>query len=626
MTSSRTDGISAALGSGGRRPAARPRPVHLQLRRLEHERGDQHDRRRPGHHRDGIQTTITLFTLTMAALMIPGSKLTDIWGRKVCFIARPRHLRRRRPAGGARAGPRHADDRLLAAGGHRLGPADPAHLHPGHRASSTTCRTRAKWFGVVSGAARPRRRRRAADRRPDHQLHQLAGVVPPAGAGRGGASRCSRGGSPTRPCRRSGRVSTCWAPSCRRPGCSSSSSGILQTGTYGWFTAKQDFSVGGTVVIPRAGSRRLAVRGDRRRLPRLLRSRAPRETARQDPAGLAISLFRNRTSNLGLVTQNRPVAGPAGLVLRDLGLPAAGAGLLGDPDRADAAARHDRHPAVVGGRPAHGQPAPPAAAHRAGFAATVVGLALLPGSLGPTRRLDRSSPGLFLMGFGVGAMLTAVGQRGAVGVAGGRSRATSRASRAACRTSARRSASRIAGSVLVGASRRGQAVRVAIVVVGAFAMVGWVAALLLPARRSPPDGIPGLHPTWPNCLSPAAQRPPSRVIPRSVRLLSVTEMEHGPHPARPAGGSRPHPHELARRPRPAGLVDFVARCGADDVPGRGAGRRVRQRRHALVREADADPARLHPAPARRDGRRRPGLRDRQPWKAACERDYGWLGR
>src|SRR5688572_28681839 len=33
----------------------------------------------------GIQTTITLFTLTMAALMIPGAKLTDIWGRKFCF-------------------------------------------------------------------------------------------------------------------------------------------------------------------------------------------------------------------------------------------------------------------------------------------------------------------------------------------------------------------------------------------------------------------------------------------------------------------------------------------------------------------------------------------------------------
>src|SRR5215475_15731581 len=34
----------------------------------------------------GVQTAITLFTLTMAALMIPGSKLTDIRGRKTCFI------------------------------------------------------------------------------------------------------------------------------------------------------------------------------------------------------------------------------------------------------------------------------------------------------------------------------------------------------------------------------------------------------------------------------------------------------------------------------------------------------------------------------------------------------------
>lgn len=33
----------------------------------------------------GVQLTITLFTLIMAAFMIPGSKLTDIWGRKKCF-------------------------------------------------------------------------------------------------------------------------------------------------------------------------------------------------------------------------------------------------------------------------------------------------------------------------------------------------------------------------------------------------------------------------------------------------------------------------------------------------------------------------------------------------------------
>src|SRR5881396_3244823 len=34
----------------------------------------------------GVQTTITLFLLIMAILMIPCSKLTDRWGRKRCFV------------------------------------------------------------------------------------------------------------------------------------------------------------------------------------------------------------------------------------------------------------------------------------------------------------------------------------------------------------------------------------------------------------------------------------------------------------------------------------------------------------------------------------------------------------
>src|SRR5215207_2154563 len=33
----------------------------------------------------GVQTAITLFLLVMAALMIPGGKLTDLYGRKRCF-------------------------------------------------------------------------------------------------------------------------------------------------------------------------------------------------------------------------------------------------------------------------------------------------------------------------------------------------------------------------------------------------------------------------------------------------------------------------------------------------------------------------------------------------------------
>src|SRR5271169_6934501 len=34
---------------------------------------------------EGVQIAITLFLLVMAALMIPGGKLTDRWGRKRCF-------------------------------------------------------------------------------------------------------------------------------------------------------------------------------------------------------------------------------------------------------------------------------------------------------------------------------------------------------------------------------------------------------------------------------------------------------------------------------------------------------------------------------------------------------------
>src|SRR4026208_638100 len=34
----------------------------------------------------GVQTAITLFLLGVAALMIPGGKLAERWGRKRCFI------------------------------------------------------------------------------------------------------------------------------------------------------------------------------------------------------------------------------------------------------------------------------------------------------------------------------------------------------------------------------------------------------------------------------------------------------------------------------------------------------------------------------------------------------------
>jgi len=44
-----------------------------------------------------------------------------------------------------------------------------------------------------------------------------------------------------------------------------------------------------------------------------------------------------------------------------------------------------------------------------------------------------------------------------------------------------------------------------------------------------------------------------------------------------------------------------------------------------VREADADRARFHPDAAGLDAERDAALRERQPWKAAVEKDYAWLG-
>src|SRR3954469_13960397 len=100
----------------------------------------------------GIQTTITLFTLTMAALMIPGSKLTDIWGRKFCFIL------------GLVVYGVGALLALLAQGlllltiGYSLleGVGSALMIPPIYILITvvfTDTKSRAKWFGVVSGAA-----------------------------------------------------------------------------------------------------------------------------------------------------------------------------------------------------------------------------------------------------------------------------------------------------------------------------------------------------------------------------------------------------------------------------------------------------------------------------------------
>ena len=100
----------------------------------------------------GVQIAITVFLLVMAALMIPGGKLTDRWGRKRCFTLGLIDLRDRRAAERAsRPGLGVLILGQLDLRGRRHRPADPARLHPHDDALHATSTSRARAFGVISG-------------------------------------------------------------------------------------------------------------------------------------------------------------------------------------------------------------------------------------------------------------------------------------------------------------------------------------------------------------------------------------------------------------------------------------------------------------------------------------------
>jgi predicted MFS family arabinose efflux permease len=80
--------------------------------------------------------------------------------------------------------------------------------------------------------------------------------------------------------------------------------GILQSGTYGWVTASQNFTIGTTVVIPQGGISPvwLFVGIGALFLVGFFFWIRSRERAGKEPL-LSTHLFRNRSSNRGLVTQ-----------------------------------------------------------------------------------------------------------------------------------------------------------------------------------------------------------------------------------------------------------------------------------------------------------------------------------
>ena len=124
----------------------------------------------------GVQTTITLFLLIMAVLMIPCSKLTDRWGRKRCFLGGlilygiGAVLSAVAPGLG-----------VLILGNSVFQGVGTAFLIPPvyilTTMAFTSLESRAKAFGVISGMGGRRRGGGAVDRRCDHHGDQLAGRV-----------------------------------------------------------------------------------------------------------------------------------------------------------------------------------------------------------------------------------------------------------------------------------------------------------------------------------------------------------------------------------------------------------------------------------------------------------------
>ena len=232
----------------------------------------------------GVQLAITLFLLVMAALMIPGGKLTDRYGRKRCLNAGLVVF-----GVGALLSAFAPGLPVLIIGNSILEGVGTALLIPPVYILTTLLFAdvdrRARAFGVDQRDGRHRRGHRTADRRADRDGAQLAGGVRLPGAGHRG----DRGAEPARrprPAaagpeppvrhRRRGAVrgrarpDRHGHPGGRRqrladaPGCILAGVLVL-AGFFHWMRARE---------------------------------RAGRE------ALLSTALFRNRTSNLGLITQN----------------------------------------------------------------------------------------------------------------------------------------------------------------------------------------------------------------------------------------------------------------------------------------------------------------------------------
>jgi MFS family permease len=432
----------------------------------------------------GVQTAITAFTLTMAALMIPGSKLTDIWGRKFCFRIGLLIY----GAGAVLAALAQGLPTLIA--GYSLGEGigtalliPPVYILA--TVMTTDVKSRARAFGAISAAA-----------------------------GMGSAAGPLIGGLIT--------SATSWRvafltqallvvvilylgrrivdpgiqgekPKFDLLGAILSAAGLffvvvgtLQAGAYGWFRSTQDFMIGNSVLIPAGGISPVwlfELVGALLLLWFFLHIRS-RERAGKEPL-LSIRMFQNRVANLGLVTQNIQWLVLLGLsfvvsvfLQQVRGYGAIETGLILTPATVGILVS-----SMAAGRMA--QRRAQANLIRAGFIMTIIGVLLLLMMVSATSNVLTFAPGLFLVGLGVGIMLTSsvnVVQSSFPeedqGEISGLSRSVSNLGSSL--------GVAIAGTVMVSSLVTGNAgYALAVIVLAVFALVGLVAAFLLPVTPPP---------------------------------------------------------------------------------------------------------------------------------------------
>jgi MFS family permease len=431
----------------------------------------------------GIQTTITLFTLTMASLMIPGSKLTDIRGRKPCFVAGLAVY-----GMGALLAALAPGIGLLTLGYSFLEGIGSALMIPPIYILITVVfadvETRAKYFGVVSGAG---------------------GLGAAAGPLIGGLVTSYVGWRASFILQvlvvawiiaLSRRIKDPPLPEPRPRfdvvGAVGSAVGlffvvfgILQSGTYGWFVNREDFSIGDTVLIPAGGVSPVWVYvgiGAVILAGFFVHIRG-RERADGDPL-FSIKIFHNRTSNLGLVTQNvqwlvlqgsffvisvfvQQIRGYSAIATGLILMPATFGILVASAAAERMARRHSLRRLI-----------------RAGFSTTVVGIILMLTLVREQSSVLSFVPGLLLIGLGLGIMLTAsvnlvqsASPAALQGDVSGVSRSVSNLGSSL--------GTALTGSVLVGAAIPGGGpFALALATLGVIALIGFVVAILIPRQTT----------------------------------------------------------------------------------------------------------------------------------------------